>query len=183
MRDFSDDLKLLRGRLDEASSYLRIPANRARLSELEHEVSLPDLWDDQDEAKRITAEFANVKADIDTFDQLVRELEDTEVLHEMAREIDDETQEGDISAGITSIGAHCQGVSHFILDGDESTPAFISHYMSSIVLNRFVDEEAYPIPEAMGTFERNYHLPENDNAVRAVPGLNLTIRPQFEYDV
>jgi peptide chain release factor 2 len=110
VRDFSDDLKLLRGRLDEASSYLRIPANRARLSELEHEVSRPDLWDDQDEAKRITAEFANVKADIDTFDQLVRELEDTEVLHEMAREIDDETQEGDISAGITSIGAHLDGL-------------------------------------------------------------------------
>ena len=57
MRDFSDDLKELRRRLGEAEGYLKIPSNRARLSELEFEVARPDLWDDQELAKRVNADL------------------------------------------------------------------------------------------------------------------------------
>lgn len=103
MRDFSDDLKDLRRRLGEAEGYLKITFNRARLTELEFEVARPDLWDDQEQAKRINAEYANVKGDIDTFDSLTGELDDVDLLHEMAREIDDETQEPDIAAAVSSI--------------------------------------------------------------------------------
>ncbi|MFZ4720826.1 MAG: peptide chain release factor 2 [Ilumatobacteraceae bacterium] len=104
MRDFSDDLKDLRRRLGDAERYLKIPAGRARLAELEMEVARPDLWDDQELAKRINAEYANVKGDIDTFDQLSGDLDDVELLHEMAREVDDASQETDIQAAIDSIG-------------------------------------------------------------------------------
>ena len=103
MRDFSDDLKELRRRLGEAETYLKVETSRQRLSELELEISRPDLWDDQDEAKRINTEYANVKGDIDTFDQLSGELDDVELLHEMAREVDDASQEPDIQTAITAI--------------------------------------------------------------------------------
>src|SRR5258706_16094680 len=103
MRDYSDDLKELRRRLGEAEGYLKIDSNRARLVELEQEVARPDLWDDQDEAKRINTEYANVKTDIDQFDQLAGELEDAEVLHELAREVDDASQEPELDAAIRSI--------------------------------------------------------------------------------
>ena len=76
MRDFTDDLKELRRRLGEAETYLRVGPNRDRLSELELEVSRPDLWDDQDLAKKINTEYANVKADLDTFDGLSGSLDD-----------------------------------------------------------------------------------------------------------
>jgi peptide chain release factor 2 len=103
MRDYSDDLKELRRRLGEAHGYLKIEPNRARLVELEHEVARPDLWDDQDEAKKINTEYANVKTDIDQFDQLASELEDAEVLHELAREVDDATQEPELDGAVASI--------------------------------------------------------------------------------
>ena len=103
MRDFTDDLKDLRRRLGEAEGYLKISVARARLTELEFEISRPDLWDDQDEAKKINTEFSNVKSDVDTFDRLSQQLEDAEVLHEMARELDDESQEADIQAVDLSI--------------------------------------------------------------------------------
>jgi peptide chain release factor 2 len=103
MRDYSDDLKDLRRRLGEASGYLKITDGRARLVELEHEVARPDLWDDQELAKRVNGEYANVKGDLDTFDRLAGDLEDVEVLHEMAREVDDASQEPDIEAAIASI--------------------------------------------------------------------------------
>jgi peptide chain release factor 2 len=105
MRDFSDDLKDLRRRLGDAEGYLKIPASRARLTELEFEVARPDLWDDQDLAKKINAEYANVKGDVDTFDSLTQELDDVDLLHEMAREVDDESQEPDIQAAVDSISA------------------------------------------------------------------------------
>ncbi len=103
MRDYSDDLKELRRRLGEAHGYLKIDSNRARLVELEHEVARPDLWDDQDEAKKINTEYANVKTDIDQFDLLSRELEDAEVLHELAREVDDASQEPELDSAIRSV--------------------------------------------------------------------------------
>ena len=105
MRDFSDDLKEVSRRLHEASGYLKIDQQRERFRELEVEISRPDLWDDQDLAKRLNAEYANAKGDIDTFDALSRQLEDAEVLHELAREVDDASQEPDIEAAITSMSA------------------------------------------------------------------------------
>ncbi len=105
MRDFTSDLRELRQRLEEAFSYLRIDQARARLSELEVEVSRPDLWDDQELAKRVNAEYANVKGDVDEYNSLAAEVDDLEVLHELAREVDDASQESDIDSGISRVGS------------------------------------------------------------------------------
>jgi len=105
MRDFGDSLAELRRRLGEAHGYLKIDANRSRLAELEMEVGRPDLWDDQELAKKINAEYAAVRGDVEVYDGLEQQLDDAELLHEMAREVDDESQEPDIDAAIASIGA------------------------------------------------------------------------------
>jgi peptide chain release factor 2 len=110
MRDFTDDLKALRARLDEAYGYLKIDVSRSTLSELEHAVSEPGLWDDQERAKKLNTEYSNVKTDIEDFDALSRQLEDAEVLHELAREVDDETQEGEIAASVTTIARTLDGL-------------------------------------------------------------------------
>jgi peptide chain release factor 2 len=100
MRDFSNDLTELRRRVNEASVYLKVEASRVRISELEVEVARPDLWDDQDNAKKVNSEYANLKSDMDEFASLAGSVDDLEVLHEMAREIDDESQEPDLERGI-----------------------------------------------------------------------------------
>ncbi len=105
MRDFTDVLREQRRRLDEAADYLKIAEGRDRLVELEAEMQRPDLWDDADLAKRVNTEYANVKDDLDTFDGLASKLDDADVLHEMARELGDESQEADIEAEIASITA------------------------------------------------------------------------------
>src|SRR6188508_470445 len=80
MRDFTDDLRDVRRRLDEASEYLKIAESRNRLIELESEISRPDLWDDAERAKQVNTDYANVK-----------------------REVDDESQEAEIESAIVSI--------------------------------------------------------------------------------
>jgi len=105
MRDFTDDLREQRRRLEEAGEYLKIEAGRDRLVELESEMQRPDLWDDAELAKRVNTEYSNVKDDVDTFDDLSRRLGDAETLHEMAREEDDASQESEIEAEIGSVAA------------------------------------------------------------------------------
>ncbi len=105
MRDFTSDLRDVRRRLDEAESYLSIADNRERFAVLEAEISDPSLWDDQDRAKKLNTEYANIRDDLSVFDSLTEQLADVEVLHELARDEDDESQEPEIDAAIAAIGA------------------------------------------------------------------------------
>ena len=104
MRDFTDDLRDLRRRLGEAKTYLRVDELRNRLVELEAEMGRPDLWDDAEQAKALTGEYANVRDDLATYDALATELEDAEVLHQLAREEGDESQEGEIAEATERLG-------------------------------------------------------------------------------
>ncbi len=103
MRDFTSDLRDVRRRLDEAETYLSIAENRERFAVLEAEIADPALWDDPERAKKLNAEYANIRDDLTTFDDLTEQLADVEVLHELAREEDDESQEPEIDDAIAAI--------------------------------------------------------------------------------
>ncbi|MBA2387003.1 MAG: peptide chain release factor 2 [Acidimicrobiia bacterium] len=105
MRDFSDELKEVRRRVDEAETYLDIDTLRSRLGELEALVSKPDLWDDASNAQRLNTEYAHVRDDVEAYEGLASTIDDLEVLHEMAREEGDESQEGEIEAGLADLSA------------------------------------------------------------------------------
>ncbi len=105
MRDFSDDLRDLRRRLDEAATYLRIDELRARLPQLETEAGRPDLWDDQERAKQVNAELSAVTDDLGVYDDLAERISDAETLAEMAREEGDESLEGEIADTIAATAA------------------------------------------------------------------------------
>ncbi|MGH9118669.1 MAG: peptide chain release factor 2 [Acidimicrobiales bacterium] len=103
MRDFTDDLTVLRKRVAEAAHYLRIAERRDRRPQLEADASTPDLWDDQDRARSVTAELAAVTDDLERYDGLVRQLEDAETLFELAREESDASFESEIAASVTEL--------------------------------------------------------------------------------
>src|SRR3954454_14039806 len=104
MRDFSDDLAELRRRVEGARGYLNIDEARARVAELEVEVSKPDLWDDQDRAKKVNSELAQLSEDVALVDQLDGTVSDLETLAELAREEGDASVEEEIGTGLESLG-------------------------------------------------------------------------------
>ena len=110
MRDFSDALELTRKRIADAAAYLKIEDLRARRPLLETEASRPDLWDDPEVAKRVTGELSVVIDDLERYERLVGQLEDAETLHELAREVDDESQEPEIEATLTSLDRELRGL-------------------------------------------------------------------------
>lgn len=92
MRDFTDDLRRARKRLEEAETYLDLPGLRRRRAELEAELSRPDLWDDTDTGQRVTTEYGRSSADIELLEALAAKLSDAATLAELGRE---EAAEGD----------------------------------------------------------------------------------------
>ncbi|HWC10040.1 MAG TPA: peptide chain release factor 2 [Acidimicrobiales bacterium] len=103
MRDFSDELTLVRKRLSELSHALDIEGKRSRLGELEARASEPALWDDQEAARTVTTELFRVKADVDLADGLDGRLSDAEVLFELARDEHDDSLEPEVEQAIASL--------------------------------------------------------------------------------
>ncbi|MGI8984142.1 MAG: peptide chain release factor 2 [Acidimicrobiales bacterium] len=103
MRDLTADLVELRRRLSESGKDLGLDAKRVRLAELEKLASDPSLWDDQNEARRVTSELAMVTDDIDLLDGLEARLSDVEVLFALGREESDDSVEAEVEAGLTSL--------------------------------------------------------------------------------
>jgi len=110
VRDFTDQLAEARKRVSDAETYLRIEELRARQPLLETEASRPDLWDDADVARRVTGELSAVMDDIGTYERLVSQLEDAETLHELAREVDDASQETEIEGALGSLDRQLRGL-------------------------------------------------------------------------
>ncbi len=105
MRDFTETLADLRRRVDDARAYLQIDSARQRVAELEQEASRPDLWDDQDQARKLTTELARIRDDLEVFDGLEERLSEIETLFQLGREEGDDSVEPEIDAGATALSA------------------------------------------------------------------------------
>src|SRR5215471_9843731 len=105
MRDFTETLADLRRRVDDARAYLQIEAARTRLTELEQEASRADLWEDQEQARKVTTELARLRDDLEVFDGLEERLSEVETLYELGREEGDDSVESEIDAGVASLSS------------------------------------------------------------------------------
>jgi peptide chain release factor 2 len=105
MRDFTDPLADLRRRVDDARAYLQIDAARSRLSELEQEASRADLWEDQEQARKVTTELARLRDDLELFDGLEERVSEVETLFQLGREEGDDSVEPEIEDGIVGLSA------------------------------------------------------------------------------
>ena len=71
-------------RLADARSFLNVDAKEAELVELREEASAPDLWDDQDRARKVTSRLARHEQTIKLVEDLESSISDVEVLLELA---------------------------------------------------------------------------------------------------
>ena len=105
MQDFSDDLRRLRGRLDEAEAYLRVKVLRVRRPQLEAESSRPDLWEQPERARAVTSELASINEDLTMFDRLAVDISDAETLNQLAVEEGADSEEAEIARLVADIAA------------------------------------------------------------------------------
>ncbi|MGD2101805.1 MAG: peptide chain release factor 2 [Acidimicrobiia bacterium] len=79
-----------RERLGEARLFLGLDHKAEELEELRGLASSPDLWDDQDEARRVGRRLARLESLVDKVESLESSISDAEVLLELAAEANDE---------------------------------------------------------------------------------------------
>ncbi len=108
MRNFTDDLARLRVRLGEAEEYLGQDRLTAEQEQLDVEIARPDLWEDQEEARKITGRHAVVTGDLELLTELRSRLADAETLFELGLEEDDESVESEIAAAVAALDAKFQ---------------------------------------------------------------------------
>jgi peptide chain release factor 2 len=112
-RDFGEELAALRDRLEAAKTYLRLDDLRGRLAALESALAEPDLWSDQDRARRVNQEYGGVKTDIELLEGLERQLSDAEELLALGLEEGDSGMsqvEADLTEGIAALDRALDGI-------------------------------------------------------------------------
>ena len=87
--DVPADLKELSATLATIESVVDVPTLRTELSALEADASRPDLWDDVENAQRVTSRMSYVQSEIRRVEDLRRRLDDTQTLWDLAEEMND----------------------------------------------------------------------------------------------
>jgi peptide chain release factor 2 len=79
----------LRGAYDELAATLDLPRLQAERAQLEERMTKPGFWDDQESAQKTVAELKSVKSETDAFAAIATQLDDLEVLDELAGSADE----------------------------------------------------------------------------------------------
>ena len=108
--DFSTDLATLDMSLSSIEAVIDPAALQVEISELQEAVSAPDLWDDVDNAQRVTSRLSALQADVDRVHALRARLDDLAVLVELGQEESDaasmaeaETELADLQRSIEAL--------------------------------------------------------------------------------
>ena len=91
-KDIENALSLLTERVQKIGQIENIPAKKAELSAQENLAAAPDFWNDNQKAKTITQKIDALKSSIETYQSLKKQLEDCQILYDLAREMQDENE-------------------------------------------------------------------------------------------
>ena len=79
----------LRTAVDDLRDALSIEASEKRLAELEHQMTMPGFYDDQERSQKVISEMGEVKNKLERFGKLSTQYEEAETLLEMIEEEND----------------------------------------------------------------------------------------------
>ena len=87
--DLSEELKTLDATLSSVEAVIDLPRLRTELAELNEAAAAPNLWDDQEQAQRVTSRLSFVQGELNRIEGLRRRLDDAGVLLELSDSEDD----------------------------------------------------------------------------------------------
>jgi peptide chain release factor 2 len=84
--DLSQDIAELRSTFADIRAVVGIDRLTAEIAELERQAGVPDLWDDTDNAQKITSQLSHRQTELNRISEIERRLDDLDVLVELATE-------------------------------------------------------------------------------------------------
>lgn len=88
--DLTADIQALRSTFADIQAVVDVDALKADIDRLNEEAGAPDLWDDVDNAQRVTSRLSHRQAELKRITEIEQRLDDLEVLVELAIEMEDE---------------------------------------------------------------------------------------------
>ncbi|WP_084106113.1 peptide chain release factor 2 [Demequina sp. NBRC 110056] len=103
--DFPAEISALRATFTQIEAVSDPDKLRARLADLEQKAAAPDLWDDQENAQKVTSALSGTKAELDRLTAMGGRIDDLEVLVELGVEGDDEDTLAEADAELVKLTA------------------------------------------------------------------------------
>ncbi|HUR04697.1 MAG TPA: PCRF domain-containing protein, partial [Nonomuraea sp.] len=101
--DPAEEINELAGTLRSIQDVLDLGAMRKQIAELEDQVAAPDLWDDPEQAQKVTSKLSHLQGELNRVEGLVRRLDDLSVLYELAAEESDEDTKAEADKELGSL--------------------------------------------------------------------------------
>jgi len=103
VEDRSAEMRVIRERVERIGEYLHLDEKRAEVEGLEERSGEPGFWDDQATAQATMTKAAELRDEIDTCTAIRAELDDLDVLNELAVSEDDEATAEELSADLRAL--------------------------------------------------------------------------------
>ncbi|PZO71021.1 MAG: peptide chain release factor 2 [Kocuria palustris] len=87
--DFPAEISSLRSTYSSITEVVDIDALRAEVAQLNEQAAAPDLWDDVENAQKLTSQLSRKQSQLKRLDALGERIEDIEVMVQLAEEEDD----------------------------------------------------------------------------------------------
>ena len=101
--DVSEELKSLSSTMESIEAVLDLDKMRADIAVLEEQAAAPSLWDNPDEAQKITSKLSHLQAEVRKAEALRGRIDDLSVLFEMAEEEDDPDTRAEAETELTAV--------------------------------------------------------------------------------
>lgn len=108
--DFDSEIKQLRATMRTIEQVLDIEAMNAEIADLGEQVAAPDLWDDQDNATRVTGRLSMLQGEVERFTDLSGRIDDLEVMVELGEEEGDAETLADADRELTRVQASVESL-------------------------------------------------------------------------
>lgn len=102
--EFDAALKDLTGKLTQIESVMDLDALRAQVAELESQASSPTLWDNPEEAQKVTSQLSHRQSELRRVSDLRSRLDDLGVLYELAEAEGDAGSMQEAEGELTDLG-------------------------------------------------------------------------------
>jgi peptide chain release factor 2 len=101
--DISPEIRALRKTMDSVSTVVDLGRLRAEITDLEAQASVPNLWDNTDEAQRVTSALSHKQAQLKRVTEAQSRIEDLELLVEMANAEQDAATQAEVKRELIDI--------------------------------------------------------------------------------
>ena len=101
--DYAAENRALRATYDSVAAVSDAETLLKEITELEQQAAAPDLWDNPDEAQKVTSQLSHKQSKVDRLRKIESRIDDLEVMVELAEDEDDQETRDAAAEELTSI--------------------------------------------------------------------------------